>query len=156
MEQVSLVREALVVSGLLGFLFSGVDLLDGRAEQNVVEQAVTLVRERDGRPTVWYIGCGGFEFYAERAGMKPVSPGGSLLRKGDWLVIPDRKFLYSNACLPPDRSELVTTIQVEDVVPLTMMPSYHAGRTPMLHLDGPRASAELYRLAMELVACTPR
>ena len=38
--------------------------------------------------TVWFAGHWGFQFYCERAGMRQVVPGRSLLLPGDYLVLP--------------------------------------------------------------------
>src|SRR5207253_3104362 len=70
----------------LGLLFYAGDLRDAVAQKQAVAAAVPPAGS-----TVWFIGHWSFQYYAERAGMRPVVPDESRLRAGDWLIGPDER-----------------------------------------------------------------
>jgi hypothetical protein len=80
-----------VASGLaLGALYFGAELSDARARSGVIARAVEQLPQlgvQPDRETVWYVGHWELQFYAERAGMRPVIAGRSQLRPGDWLLL---------------------------------------------------------------------
>ena len=151
------VRGVVIGSMLLGMGYYGVDFLDALAEKKIVDTSAQLIRERDPHPTIWYVvGLWGFQFYAERAGMKPVIPGRSHLRKGDWLIVPDEPFPKPRIQIDRDWLELVDRAVVDDFLPLATKRGYYGGRTPLEHRDGPRVSATVYRVAADLAAAVPK
>jgi hypothetical protein len=153
-------------SALMGLLVYGVDLLEARTQQEAVETAVRLIRERREEGTVWYIGHWGFQYYAEREGMKPISsydpPDGpitmlprSRLKEGDWLVLPEWRFdgrgfaagVHSQDYTPDEkhtRNEF--TVVMDDRVPLQTIMTLYSGFTPLRHHDGPRLQVEVRRV----------
>jgi hypothetical protein len=153
-------------SALLGLVVDGVDVLDARAEQGAVEEAARLIRERDDGGTVWYVGHWGFQYYAGREGMQPISayappdgpipiPPRSLLKEGDWLVLPEWRFNddgYVAGVHPQDftpdpaltRTEF--TVVMEDRVPLQTIIKFYSGFTPVRHQEGPRLQVEVRRV----------
>jgi hypothetical protein len=81
----------IMVGGMaLGGLYFAIDLCEAAAERGVVEEASHWIHRREPDATIWYVGHWGFQFYAERAGLRPIVPGRSRLKAGDWLVIPDQ------------------------------------------------------------------
>ncbi len=140
-----------VVAGgmLLGLVYAGVDLLEAKADKEIVDRAARYIRERDPRASIWYVGLWGVQFYADRAGMKPTIPGVSRLRRGDWLVVPGDRVLQQRIEIDADRARLMDSISVEDVVPVSTKFRYYGGRTPMEHLSGPRASVRIYLLTAD-------
>jgi hypothetical protein len=149
------VRAAMVASMMLSGLFYVADLLEAISQERAVEAAIEAIGARADKSTVWYVGCCGFHFAAERAGMQPLFQFNSRVSKGDWMIVPDRRVPNANACVSRDRMEPVATVQIVDGLPLTTMPSYYVGRTPMVHLDGPRRSAEVYRASKDFIYCQP-
>src|SRR5262249_20808760 len=69
-----------------GIAVAAIDMLDAYPEKVLAERAAAAIPER-GR-TVWYAGHWGFQFYSERAGMRPLVPGASRAEPGDYLVLP--------------------------------------------------------------------
>jgi hypothetical protein len=154
-------------SAVLGLGFFGVDWLESQAQKDLVEEAVRRVRREGNAGTIWFVGHWGFQYYAERAGMRPVVPnfppgyeptGGdiplpasSLLRRGDWLVFPGEP--VAKQCLEFDRSALepVAVLEARDAVPLRTVVCYYAGRSPLEHRPGPaRLSVTIYRVTADI------
>jgi hypothetical protein len=156
------------VSAVLGFGFFGTDWLDAHAEKELAEGAVRLIRQRSDEGTIWFVGHWGFQYYAERAGMRPVVPSdtpreerpdersiplppSSLLRRGDWLVFPGEPL--AKQCLKFDRSavEPVAVLEARDPVPLRTVVCYYAGRSALEHRQGPvRLSVTIYRITADI------
>ncbi len=130
---------------LLGLGFYAVDLRDASAQQQAAEAAAAYLRPQSPA-TVWYVGHWGFQFYVERAGMRPVLLGESQLRKGDWLVVPDKPIVRQNLQIDPGLVEPVDTISVQDSVPLRTVQGYYGGPSPLEHHEGPRVSVRIYRI----------
>jgi hypothetical protein len=153
-------------SAVLGLLVQGVDLLEARAEQESVEGAARLIRERGEGGTVWYVGHWGFQYYAERAGMRPISaypapdepipvPPRSQFREGDWLVLPEWRYngqgfaagVHSQTFTPDKaltRPEF--TVVMDDPIPLQTIMTLYSGYTPVRHHTGPRLQVEVRRV----------
>lgn len=132
------------------------DLLEAVADKEAVNRAAQYIRERDPHATIWYVGFWGFQFYADRARMKPVIPGVSRLRQGDWLIVPGDRVLQQKIRSDSTRAQLVNSLRVEDVVPLSTKLRYYGGKTPMEHLSGPRASVRMYLLTADFAPATEK
>jgi hypothetical protein len=130
-----------LASALLGIAFFLVDLHDARAAEKAVAKAVRRLRGVAPEATVWGYGSWGFQYYAERAGMKPA---GRDVRTGDWVVLGDQRYAPWPGDM--DRLEIVTVVRLDDPLPLRTVPCYYGGRTPLEHRDEPRYSASIYRV----------
>jgi hypothetical protein len=82
--------------------------------------------------------------------MLTVVPDVSLMRAGDWLVVPD-KVHKQEISLTTDDVVLVDTIVRADQPALTTGHGYYGGSTPLQHLDGPRLSTAIYRVKRDVV-----
>jgi hypothetical protein len=143
-----LVYYAAFGSIMLGLGFYGVDLRDALAEKQAAQQAADLLQPQAGS-TVWYVGHWGFQFYAEHAGMRPVVPGRSRLRKGDWLVMPDERITQQMIALHDDATALRFLCRIEDSLPLRTVSCYYGGRTPLQHQEGTRVLVRIYRVTAD-------
>jgi hypothetical protein len=153
-----LVRAVAAGSVLLGLTVFGVDYLDARAMQVAAECAARSATGRSQGKTDWFVGCWGFSYYGERAGLQPLVLDRSHFQPGDHLVVDDGYYLYH-----PDfvqamagHIQMVDRITVADAVPLRTVVDYYAGRRPLSRLEGPRASATVYRVVADFVPRTPR
>lgn len=75
---------------LIGGSVAYIDHATARAPEVGVQTAITIIQEADpelDQHTIWYRGHWGSQYYAEKAGMKPVVMGVSLLKPGDWLIM---------------------------------------------------------------------
>jgi hypothetical protein len=128
----------------LGLAVWSVDLLEARAQRQLAEQSVQRIRAHDPGAAIWYVGHWGFQYYAEAAGMQPLIPDHTLVRRGDWLVVPARvdqqEILLSRSVF-----ERAGNVVLDSRVPLTSLPEFYVGYRPLQRLGEPRASAALYR-----------
>ncbi|MGH7789345.1 MAG: hypothetical protein ACRERC_20915 [Candidatus Binatia bacterium] len=136
---------------LLGLLVFAVDFRDAVVQR----QAIARIAERARAAAVadvWYVGHWGFQYYAERAGMRPVVPGQSQLRAGDWLVKPEGRITQQDVILPPDN--VVASgppIELSDWLPLHTVVSYYSGQVPLAPRLGPRLHVDVLRVTADFV-----
>lgn len=154
--RVLLVRGAAAFGVALGLGYYVVDWCEARAQQLGPELAATFISERAENPTVWYIGHWGFQYYAERLGMKPVLPEVSVLARGDWLVAPagefDRQPMEVAAAPLRNVGELAVGV---DPVPYRTVVGYYFGFTPLTGRFGPRLTVNVYRVLVDFTATKP-
>jgi hypothetical protein len=137
---------------VLGLVFQAVDWQEAQSQKQAAEEAMRRIRELGGGPIGWYTGEWGFEFYAERAGLKQALPGLSQLCQGDWLVVPDDRLCYQNRiALDGAPVEVVEQLAIHDGLPLRTVSCYYGGRVPLEHCDGPRVSVTLYRVLADFI-----
>jgi hypothetical protein len=147
-QRKALLRFAAIVGMTLGLFFYSVDLHDAFVEKIAAERADRRARELDPNGNRWYFARWGFQFYAERAGMKPVVPDESDFHNGDWVIIPDGIQLPKPVAehLARYRLEPVTQVIVEGYLPVKTMLGYYNSGIPLDHHEGPRRSVRLYRV----------
>jgi hypothetical protein len=133
---------AVAGSALLGLAYCGLDLWEARVRQSAAERAARWAR-RQGDGAAWFVGGGGFGFYAERAGLRPVTTR-QRPRPGDWLVIDCGHAATHHYTLPagPPACRLV----LADALPLRTHCCYYAGASPVEHHEGPRLVVGVYHL----------
>lgn len=142
----------------LGAMFYTIDLRDAFAEKGAAEDAAAFIRARDRDARIWFVGHWGFQHYAERAGMQPVKPNGywrvepSLLKPGDWLVVPER-ITQQDIVIDGERVEHVVEIHNTDPVPmpLRMVQNYYGGYSPVEHQEAPRIIVHIYKVTSDWV-----
>jgi hypothetical protein len=135
---------------LLGLGFAVLDWRDAQAEQEGVARAAAWLDEHGEGGAVWYVGHWGFQFYAEHAGMKPVSPGQSVLQEGDYFVYP---YWITKQSVDLDgipRTKL-EEFEVDDDVPLQTVMCYYSGNTAIENRDEPRLTIYIYRISERCV-----
>lgn len=147
----------LMVGGMaLGGLYYGVDLCEAVSQKEVVEEAARWIRQREPGATIWYVGHWGFQFYAERAGLKPIVPNRSRLRAGDWLVIPDQNVAQQSIHLAVGQVNPAHTIARWHLLGYRTLPwCYYCGGTPIRGDCEPRISVWVYRAARDFIPAEP-
>jgi hypothetical protein len=160
-ERLGLVRAIVLGGAALGLLFYGVDLTDAFAQKRAPEAAAQYIAEqidgdRSTDPTIWYVGHWGFQFYAERLGMKPVVPDLSVLRSGDWLVVPEERWEQQQIIIDPDAAHEEREIAIEDALPLRTVRCFYGGYVPLEHHKGPRIRVTIYRITAPWTPLAPR
>jgi hypothetical protein len=157
-DRMKQLRSVVVGSVVVGLIYYGVDLRDAWAGRKAAEDAAALVRRQDPAATIWYTGHWGFQFYAERSGMKAVVADRSStpLCKGDWLVIPDDRWEKQEIDLNRASVELVEWVALTDGIPLrTVRCFYGTVGAPLEHHNGPRREVTIYRVTHDFVPLTP-
>jgi hypothetical protein len=153
-----------VATALLGLGFFVVDYQEARAEQHAPYAAAQLIRRKHPQARIWYAGYWGFQYYAEKCGMKQIVPlrnaedGAPALlppshfHRGDWLVIPDEGIPQQELELDRPELEPEGQIAVGDAIPLSTLMNYYAGAAPLRHPRGPRIVLRLFRAKDDFIA----
>jgi hypothetical protein len=139
---------------LLGLGFYAVDFREAAAQQRAAERAARHVCSQ-GEGDGWYVGTWGLTFYAERAGLRPVVPERTALRKGDWLVVPDAPLPHQEIVLVGAPLILTERVIVADAVPLRTVWCYYSSNVPLEHQRGPRVSLAVYRVTADFTPAAP-
>jgi len=151
-----LIHGAVAGGALAGLLFYGVDLVDAAVQQNAPEAAAAWIAQQPVAAgphpaTVWYTGHWGFQYYAERAGMKAVVPfypglDSSLLRPGDWLVVPDDRWNQQWITIEPQAAEAVQVLAIPRTLPWRTVQCFYGGHAPLEHHPDRRMTVTIYRI----------
>ena len=151
----------LIVAGLgifLGFAFWWVDLREATAIQKATDRSAQLIRQRDPGAKIWFLGHLGFQHYAELAGMTPIVPEWSQLRRGDWVVTKSPSTMEHPYC-EFSKCVLTATDYFEDdpgPIPLRTTGGYYLGYAPLVRASGPWAAMRIYRVDGDGVPRTKR
>lgn len=150
----ALLTGVLIGGMALGGFYTVVDIGEALSHEVGVEEAARWIRRREPGATIWYLGHWGFQFYADRAGLKPVIPGESRLRAGDWLVIADDRVDRPTIHLAPG--------DVEPVHILGRWPrlgyrtwSYYSGSVPIHGDHELQISVRIERAARDFIPAGP-
>ncbi len=135
-------------SAMLGLAVYTVDLREALAERRAIAKVARRLGDA-GTGRAWFAGHWGIQYYAERAGMRPVIPGRSRLAAGDWLAVPDDRVAQQPLSLDMSRLEEAGRVTVTDRLPLQTLSCYYGGRTALEHHEGPRVRLTLYRVCRE-------
>jgi hypothetical protein len=135
-------------SAVLGLLVYAADYAEARGEQAAVEEAVRSIHARGGGGTIWYVGHWGFQYYAEREGMRAIAaadppenspipiPPRSAFKKDDWLVLPQYRWqgdrfaggVHKQSFAPDEaRTKPAFQVVVHDHVPWQTIINFYSG-----------------------------
>jgi len=137
---------------------AAIDTLDAFPEKDCAERAAVLAANRPAGSTIWYAGHWGFQFYCERAGMRPVVPGESVLARGDYLVLPihpnpkgfGRPHIGRIPIEPgADVAEPIAELVCDDWLSARTVPNFYGGDNPVEGRDYPRLRVVVYRTIAE-------
>jgi hypothetical protein len=148
-----LLKAAVIGNILLGFTFYAVDLSDAFARKDAALGAAAAVRRHEASARIWFSGHWEFQYYAERAGMRPVVAGVSRLRPGDWLVVPDDSVDRQEVVLDPANLQAFAPVVVNGCLPVTTAWAFYGTGTgvPLRHHDGPLVRVDVYRVIRRFV-----
>jgi hypothetical protein len=137
----------------VGLLFNGVDLREAWARMDAPTQAGRWIGEKAAGRTVWYTGHWGFQYYAERLGMTALEPGRTLVRQGDWLVVPDDSVHHQGMRLELAPVRLQATVRIEDWLPLETVWCFYGSTTGVgiHHHEGPRVGVKIYSARQDFI-----
>jgi hypothetical protein len=146
-------RWVLVIGVVVGFAVAGVDLLDAFPEKECAELAAGVTLDRPESSTVWYAGHWGFQYYCERNGMRPIVPGETLVRAGDFVVLPvypddgfHRPYAGFAVVEPVWAADEVAVFEWDDPLSAKTVPNYYGGVEPVTGRDHPRLRVRVYRM----------
>lgn len=136
----------------LGLLFEAIDIDNAAAERTAVERTTTWIRDHDPTGPIYFTGHWGLQFYAERAGWRPVDPDHTRLPRDSWLVMPFRD-LGCQRLDGPAETRLAHRVAADSRWPIATLPWLHAANTPLRRQVGPVVMLSIYRVTSD---CTPR
>lgn len=155
-RRLRLVRGVAAFGCALGLLYAAIDFADALTLKAGAEEAAARVRGQEPSATIWFAGHWGFQFYGERAGMRPVAPGragdpsASVLHAGDWLVMPDHRVHQQRLALDAADVEPsgLPPAEIPAVFPLRTLESYYVGTRPLQRTERglPRLLVQLLRV----------
>jgi len=152
-EKVNVTRAVVVLGTVLGLAYSFLDILEAHAAKSAALDAERWIREHDANARIWYAGHWGFAYYADHAGMQPVVPDNSLLRRGDWLVAPNRierqDIEYENP-----RLNFLNVKNYDDAFKVRSVICFYSGIVPVEHRGDPRLEVYLFRVLSDYVPRT--
>ncbi len=138
----------LMVAGniVITALYVTVDQKEADAQATLATQIIKQLRQNGVDGDVWYTGHWGFAYYAEKAGMKAVIPDESILKAGDWLIIPDG--VHAQRINIKDASIIYKGyIEVKDQIPLHTISAYYGGLIPIrAKLEESRLRCYIFRV----------
>jgi hypothetical protein len=131
--------------------YGALDTFGAWTQKAAAERVASWIADHDEgrRGTVWFVGHWGWQFYADRAGMRQLtsiataSP--SHVRSGDWLVFPDPRINQQSIRLGVGEVDLHHQFGIPALLPLRTMSCYHGGRTPLEHFEGQALEVRIYR-----------
>ncbi|MBA4188978.1 MAG: hypothetical protein C0467_13355 [Planctomycetaceae bacterium] len=137
-----------------GVAVTAIDTLDAWPEKVCAESAAVVAADRPAGSTVWSVGHWGFQFYCERAGMKLLVPGETVLRPGDRLVLPIypadgffRPHAGSVPIKPPVWAvEPISEVVCDDAIAGQTIPNFYGGVDPVAGRAYPRLRVVVYRV----------
>lgn len=145
------------LSVAMGVSVSAVDTLDAQPEKWCIERAAQALHEAGDPPPrqVWYAGHWGFQHYAQRQGWQQIQPQESIVRAGDYVVLPVppepegfyRPHIGSRPiCLPEGHYAILAEIVWDDLLPTQTIPNLYGGQVMLVGRDYPRLRVVTARL----------
>jgi hypothetical protein len=146
-----LILRVVAFNAALGALFYAVDLREALSTRQAVEDAAEWVWLRSAPGSrIFYVGHWGFQYYAERAGMTAAVDrqfyARTILRAGDWLIVPSARIIQQRFWIDERRTERAHTLTLVDRIPLRTLYCYYLGWTPLERHEGPRMQVAIYRV----------
>ncbi len=148
----SLIRRVASAGMVLGLFFYAIDFHDAKVEKVAAEATAQQIKDMGMEAHSWYVARWGFQYYAERAGMKPVLPDESNFAPGDLLAISDGSYFPQPVAehINRYRIEPVKELVFQDRLPLGTMLGFYSTGIPIHHHEGPRRTVRIYRIAAKL------
>jgi len=151
---IKLTKWVVAFSVVLGLGLHALDCWDARAERDLAIRAAEVTKT-DGSSTTYYQGHWGWQYYCDRAGMKPLFPDKTELKPGDFLVmaeLPDETGFYrpyhGGATFELEDSviEKVARFVWNDDLAAQTIPNLYGGKVPIRGRDHARLCVVVYRI----------
>ena len=135
-----------------GLVFTAIDTCDAWVERDAAQRVVAFADAEHLVGTGYYDGRWGYQYYCERAGLKPYVPGRTILREGDWIAVAERidgvrvRGIESRETFDREGYRCLVRIVWDDPLPFQTIPSLYGGKTSLALRTKPRL-----RIAITLV-----
>lgn len=137
----------------LGLFFAVTDFTDAVTRRDGVARLVErldFLRSEHGDGAAWFVGHWGFRYYAGQGGLQGVIPDRSLLRAGDWLVIPHG--VHRPRLRPAgDELELIDVLAVSSDWPWSTLPGAYAGYRSIRPQPDDQMRIQIHRVVRDYV-----
>ncbi|HEB52747.1 MAG TPA: hypothetical protein ENI87_05790 [bacterium] len=144
-------RWVAVGAALFGLFVQAVDYVEGHCWVAASHGAVRWAKEQHPGADVYFTGGWGFEFYAPRAGMKPLLAGEVQLRRGDLVMAGSIDGVEGVWFEPDPRLEQIAALDYGvDRLPWSTQFAYYSGQRPLVGQAGPRFRVFVLRANADL------
>src|SRR5262249_39210635 len=126
--------------------YYGIDLCEAQVQRRTAQALARRARNESMGASGWFLGSWGVQYYAERAGLRPVVPDESKLSAGDWLGVPANEWSHPTLNLDGAPVEKIDEITIPGRLPVRTLAYYYGGRIPLEHDDGPWMRVMIYRV----------
>ncbi len=143
-------RWTIGIAFIWGLSFAAIDTYDAWVERDAAERVVAFAKAEHLVGTGYYDGRWGYQYYCERAGLKPYIPGRTNLREGDWIAVAEPidgvrvRGIESRELFDRKGYRGLTVIVWDDALPLQTIPTLYGGKTPVALRTKPRLRIAIY------------
>lgn len=146
----------------IGLLYAAADLSDALARREAVSAAserlaalsASVDETLERPPSVWFAGHWGFQYYAQRAGWRPLIPDESLLSRGDWLLVAHgvkrQRFVRD-----PSALQGVAVVETRSGLPWSTIPAAYLGGVSIRRQPRAQLRIQIFRVTRDFPAVTP-
>jgi len=134
-----------VLSAMAGLFFALTDRADADLEPQAIEAAIRWVRSQPSGSDIWFVGHWGTQEAALTNGCRPLIPGQSSIRAGDWLLQAPAWVSQPQVRLDEGTWELQTTVVIERCWPFRTLPPFYGGDQVIEVWPAPMIEMRVYR-----------
>ncbi len=133
-----------------GLLFAAIDTFDACVERDAAQGVVAFANAEHLGGTGYFDGRWGYQYYCERAGLKPYIPGRTILHEGDWIEVAEPidgvrvRGIESRENFDRNGYRCLTVIVWDDALPLQTIPTLYGGKIPVALRTKPRLRIAIY------------
>ena len=133
-----------------GLSFAAIDTFDAWVERDAARCVVDYAKAEHLVGTGYFDGRWGYQYYCERAGLKPYIPGQTILRKGDWIAVAEPidgvrvRGIESRVTFDRGSYRCLAVIDWDDDLRFQTIPSLYGGKTPLALRMKPRLRIAIY------------
>jgi len=145
-------RWTIGIAFIWGLLFAAIDTCDAWVECDAAQRVVAFAKAEHLDGTGYFDGRWGYQYYCERAGLKPYIPGRTILHEGDWIAVAEPidnvRVRGIESCEMFDRNgyRCLATIVWDDDLRFQTIPTLYGGKTPLALRTKPRLRIAIYLL----------
>ena len=119
-------------SGCLSLTYWICDVAYGYDVQRAYHEAETTIHAQSPGAKIWNSGKWSGMYYGRQLGMPMVEADVSVVRRGEYLIVPDESVVYTPLKLEEGTFTELATATSSDAWPLKSMPEFYGGGTPPL------------------------
>ncbi len=144
------VRWTIGIALVWGLMFAAIDTHDAWVEHDAAQRVVAFAKGEHLVGTGYFDGRWGYQYYCERAGLKPYIPGRTILHEGDWIAVAEPidgvrvRGIESREMFDRNGYRRLTVIIWDDALRLQSIPTLYGGKNPLALRTKPRLRIAIY------------